>query len=219
MINIKKSPQPIGYKGNYGTSEFLEIIKNDFFNKCYICEESEIENINIEHFIPHKGNDMLKNNWDNLFLACPHCNNIKSDRYNDSIDNQILNCTESAHNILENIDFEILPFPNEMPKISARNKTNITENTVKLLNEVYIGTTPQKQIEATNLRKSIEQEIWKFTELLFKYFDKEVGGTEKIFIKERIVNKISKKSRFSAFKVFIIKRNTSIFNEFREYIV
>ncbi len=46
--------------GDYKCGNVLERIKNDFNNKCYICEYKEPETINIEHFRPHKGDIHLK---------------------------------------------------------------------------------------------------------------------------------------------------------------
>ena len=40
----------------------------------------------VEHLIPHKGNKDLEFEWNNLFLACPHCNNIKRDKYTPILD-------------------------------------------------------------------------------------------------------------------------------------
>ena len=69
MIYIEKSqpaPKCLETKknktnGDYKCGNVLERIKNDFNNKCYICEYKEPETINIEHFRPHKG-DIISDN-------------------------------------------------------------------------------------------------------------------------------------------------------------
>lgn len=53
--------------GDYRCASVLDRIKNDFRNKCYICEYKEPVSINIEHFRPHKGDKNLKFDWNNLF--------------------------------------------------------------------------------------------------------------------------------------------------------
>ncbi|MCP5046806.1 MAG: HNH endonuclease, partial [bacterium] len=70
----------------------LERVKRDFKNKCYICEYKEPPSINIEHFLPHRGDKDLKFDWDNLFWSCAHCNNTKGDKFDN-----ILNCTNPEH--------------------------------------------------------------------------------------------------------------------------
>ena len=85
MINIVKSqpsPECLSIEaqkknGDYKCGEVLSRIKNDFYNKCYICETQAPTTINVEHFRPHKGNVSLKFDWNNLFYACGHCNNTK----------------------------------------------------------------------------------------------------------------------------------------------
>lgn len=74
--------------GDYKCGNVLERLKNDFKNKCYLCEDKGIRKIEIEHFAPHQGDIDLKFDWHNLFFACGHCNNTKIAKYDD-----ILNCT------------------------------------------------------------------------------------------------------------------------------
>lgn len=66
--------------GSYNTPEVNAALKEMFHGKCYICENKQITSYHIEHLNPHHGNIELKYSWDNLFLSCAHCNNIKSDR-------------------------------------------------------------------------------------------------------------------------------------------
>ena len=81
--------------GKYNKEDVLERLVLDFKNKCYICEYQQ-PSVQVEHFIPHKGNVDLKFDWDNLFFACGHCNGTKLAKleYND-----ILNCTKKSHDV------------------------------------------------------------------------------------------------------------------------
>lgn len=63
--------------GTYNKPEVFEALKLVFNKKCYICENKNITTYNIEHFRPHKDNIDFKFDFDNLLLACAHCNNIK----------------------------------------------------------------------------------------------------------------------------------------------
>jgi len=99
MINVIRSqPAPTCLSiekkkknGDYKCAEVLKRLIIDFKNKCYICEQNEPTTINIEHLKPHKGNKELKFDWNNLFLSCGHCNNVKSLKYENIID-----CTDSS---------------------------------------------------------------------------------------------------------------------------
>lgn len=92
MISIEKKPVPeeleklVKDTKNYRHQVVVEKIKNNFNNKCYLCELKESTSINIEHFILHRGNEELKYKWSNLYFACGHCNGIKGHRYDNILD-------------------------------------------------------------------------------------------------------------------------------------
>ena len=75
--------------GTYNTPTVNDALQEIFCGKCYICESKNVSSWQIEHLIPHKEDKELKFSWDNLFLACAHCNNIKGDKYT-----PILDCTK-----------------------------------------------------------------------------------------------------------------------------
>ncbi len=216
MINLLKSqPAPdcleaekAKKNGSYSCGDVLERLRADFHNKCYICEARGITNINVEHFIPHKGDKNLKFDWNNLFYACGHCNNTKlaQAKYDD-----ILNCLDSTKKILDLIKFHINPFPKEKVQITTLQKNTTIENTALLLHDVYNGSTPHKIIESENLRELLIQEIRDFGDLLHGYFY-EIGlsDEDKEAIKNRIKRKLSIASPFTAFKIWIIKNNEAL---------
>ena len=63
MIHLPKSqPAPVSLatektkaSGRYNCEDVLLQIQTDFKNKCYICESKEPKAINVEHFVPHRG--------------------------------------------------------------------------------------------------------------------------------------------------------------------
>lgn len=222
MINVTKSqPAPacldtekIKVSGDYKCGDVVSTIKNDFHNKCYLCEESEISGINVEHFRPHRGDVNLKFDWNNLFYACPHCNNTKSDRYDD-----ILDCTDPSIKIVDIIRFKMVPLPKEKPEITAIEMDATTQNTVSLLNEIYIGHTNIKENEAINICDKLCKEMWSFTKILYKYYY-EPGLTEsdKDRLKKKISRKLSAESPFTAFKIWVIKDNPIYTKDFASYL-
>jgi HNH endonuclease len=224
MINIVKSqPAPLCLSeekekanGDYKKIEVLERIQADFYNKCYICEDKDITTINVEHFEPHRNDKEKLFDWNNLFYACQHCNNTKSDlaKYH-----PLLNCTDATHKILDWVRFEYEIMPLGEPKIIALQTDELTQKTVTLIQDVFNGTTPLKTLEARNLRRRLEKEMKPFLDELFTYFSEDDYSEEdRAILKSRIIRKLSIKSPFTAFKVWYIKKNQSYLQEFSQYL-
>jgi hypothetical protein len=201
--------------GTYNCEGVLAQNKIDFKNKCYICEDKEPHAINTEHFVPHRGNNDLKFDWENLFFCCSHCNNTKLAiaKYD-----EILNCTIETDDVEVNIKYNINPFPMEKAVILAVTNNQKTLNTVDLLLEVYNGTTPLKKIESANLRSKLLKEIRDFQTLLFEFYDDSYNAEEKEEIKNKIIRQLRPTSNFTAFKKWIIKDNEVLLIDFTEHL-
>jgi hypothetical protein len=207
MINIDKTyPAPTCLErekqkanGDYKCGNVLELLKKDFYNKCYICEYKAPLSINVEHFKPHRGDKDQKFDWKNLFFVCAHCNNIKLDRYNTCADNQIFNCTNPQHDIQNWIKYEMVHFPKKTVKITALRNEKIVVNTVKLLNEVYNGTTKEKIMEADNLKERLQEELIDFQDIIINYLETHNNEEKEIYMKQ-IQKLMDKSSAFTAFK-------------------
>ncbi|MBS2100216.1 HNH endonuclease [Carboxylicivirga linearis] len=201
--------------GSYNCNGVLERLKNDFKNKCYVCESKEPHTINTEHFLPHKGDKDLKFSWDNLFYCCGHCNNTKlaKEKYDD-----ILNCTVEQDAVDSKIKYQINPFPKEKVVVVPNENTERVLNTVDLLLSVYNGTTELKTIESANIRNKLLKEIREFQNLLFEFFDDSYEPDEKAVIKNAIIRKLRPSTPYTAFKIWIIRDNQALMDEFGEHI-
>ena len=221
MINIVKSqPAPACLaiekakaNGTYRCGDVLSRLVIDFFNKCYLCGEHAPSSLNIEHFLAHHQgkNRNLLFDWLNLFLVCSHCNNTKLAK---AIYDHILNCTDPNDLVTEWIEFHINPYPMEYAIITARKDDVRVQNTVALLDEIYKGKTLNKELEANNIRRKIVDEICSFQKLLLGFYELGMSQEEKDDIKRQIRRKISLESPFTAFKLWIIKRNAYLMTEF-----
>lgn len=181
--------------GKYNKPDVLYQLRDDFYNKCYLCEQKELTSINIEHFVAHRGDVDLKFNWDNLYWSCTHCNNIKSDKYNN-----LLDCTKD--DAVNSMEYEYRSFPKPIVTITAIRNSSKTVETVDLLNKIYEGTTIQKKIEAESIRAGIGREIKKLNDCLGKDMnDQDVSN--------QLTDLLSKKSEYSAFKRWIILQSKS----------
>ena len=146
----------------YNVPEVNAALKEIFYGKCYICENKEVTSYQIEHLIPHRGNPELKYAWDNLFLACAHCNNTKLGKL-------ILDCTKE--DVERAIAFRKQGYfgTDEKLLFEPLDSREETLNTGRLLHEVYYGSTPQKKMEAVILRKHLRKEISNFKEYVREY--------------------------------------------------
>lgn len=197
--------------GNYRHADILEAIKNDFKNKCYICEWKNPTSINVEHFIPHKGDKDLKFSWDNLFWSCYHCNITKSATYIN-----ILNCTIDSDNVDTKIKYTINIFPFGDVELKAVEDSAKVHETVRFLHAVYNGSTPLKKIESENMRDAIRDEIISFRATLCNYYKTEISDSKDFYLRE-IREHLSKNSGFTAFKRWIVLDNPKMKEDFEKF--
>lgn len=202
--------------GNYRCGCVVERLDADFEGKCYICGNSGLYSINIEHFFPHRNVDKdLKFYWDNLFLSCSHCNNIKSDKlkYHD-----ILNCTDLNDLVEDSIGCYFIPFPGERVVIKAlRNDPRVTR-TVVLIEDVFNGSTSIKTLESASIRDSLLNEMIDFLNSHHRYFKRENDQDDKDEYRRIIKRHLSKSSKFSSFKRRVVLENELLFSEFGHLI-
>lgn len=221
MIYLPKSqPEPNDLvvernksKGTYRTDGVLDALTNDFYNKCYICEYKNPTTINIEHFVPHRGDSRLRLDWNNLFLGCAHCNNIKNDNYDN-----ILNCTDPLDEIENSISLSMwAPVFTKEVEVTPLKKDEKTLSTVDLLNKVYNGTTTMKTIESHYIREKLVNELLDFLKVLQEYY---TAGTEdlKNYCKLKINEHLHSSSPFTMFKRCIIKSDTKLMQEFGAFV-
>lgn len=195
----------------YNTSEVNRALREMFHGKCYICENKQVTSYQIEHLHAHRGDRDLKYDWNNLFLACAHCNNTKLGKYEPIVD-----CTkENVEEMIafrkkgyfgteEQLLFEPLIFNEEIM------------NTIKLLQEVYYGSTPQKRMEAKILRRILRKELSEFKEYVREY--REAEDDEKEDLKYLIKQQLENSSSFAAFKRWLIRDNKDMYPELMTYI-
>lgn len=214
MVYFKKSfPEPQSLiiernkkNGNYKSKDVLDQLYEDFHNKCYICEAKGIEGINVEHFAPHMDiHRIRKYNWSNLFWACSHCNQIKSNTHIN-----LLNCTVNEDNVCSNINYDVdSTLSGNKIVITAKTTDIETQNTVKLLQEVYSGTTIQNKFQASTKRDNIYDELCDFTNLIKKYNLAE-DKRKKNRLLDLIIYELSNDSIYTAFKRSYIYNNRNL---------
>ncbi len=200
-----------GKSGTCNTPEVNSALQEMFFGKCYICERKGLEAMEIEHIVPYRDNLDLKYDWNNLFLACRHCNNTKGAKYD-----PILDCTEDE--VDKKIAFRKTGYFGKDEKFvfDILEQTEKTINTQKLLENVFYGSTPQKEMESKVLRKDLRKELSKFKNQVREY--KEAEEWEKDDLRCLMKRELSAKSEFAAFKRWLIRDNRETYPELNAYI-
>ena len=196
--------------GKCNTPEVVEALEETFHGKCYICESEQSPSKEVEHLIPHGGDKTLKFDWNNLFLACTHCNHIKGNTYT-----PILDCTRTE--VDELIAFrkigyfgidEVLSFT----AVDDKNNDPAINMTCALLQRVHYGKTKQEEFGAKILRKTLMYELLMFKEYIRDY--NQATGEDKRDLFESIRMKLKNNSSFSAFKRWLIKDNPTLCGDF-----
>ncbi|MDR0380877.1 MAG: HNH endonuclease [Oscillospiraceae bacterium] len=195
MIKIQKRPLPsdvvIKREKDYRSGPVFQMLVADCHNKCYICEDSLHTSPNVEHRISHKHAPALKYDWENLFLSCSHCNNIKGDKYDGMIDPAQCD-PEQVIALSMGLDDEL----REVVIVSKTGGDEAVDITVALLNAVYNGThTDMKKYACQQLKNKISNELAWFQQKLDDYKNHPGDDT-----KAAVAGRISEDALFAAFK-------------------
>ena len=212
MIKLDKRPippKPITSEKHYRSAPNFSAIVEDCFGKCYICENDNATTLNVEHRVPHRGDESIKYDWNNLFLSCGHCNNIKSDYYDDIIDPTQRDPEDC---IALSLETSMLT---ENVQVKALVTDESVLQTIALLGFVYNGgTTAIKDLESAHLRNTLSFCLARFFQYIEGYRKEPELGYDVIIKKE-----ISRSSAFAAFKRGIVRNDVELSAKFGELIL
>lgn len=217
MINLRRdppAPASLAKKSFEGVREILFKMSHD---KSYICEQKHPSSSEIEHFISKAKHPDLEYEWENLFMACHHCNSIKNYTI-DSKEKEILNVTDFTRIVTDEILFICSPEPKEKIKIEAisiSSKDEVLVNTIELLDNVFNATTPAKQFDSKALTDKVIRAMKGLLDLLHEYEYDANSPERKAEIKSKIRDNVSIYAPFTAFKIQYIQR---VFPEMNELL-
>ena len=199
MFNVVRNeltPASLADRRKYDSEDVWEALNKVFHKKCYICETSEPQDINVEHFIPHKGDEDLKFDWNNLYFSCARCNNIKLAKYDD-----LLDCCDPNINVIQAIKHlpPTTPYAKHL-QIEAQYDDDKTKLTAELLDKIFNSEhTPNKAISASFLRKRVFDQYNLLLTQLNNYYDPVSLPEEKANAVARIKILLKATSPYSAF--------------------
>ena len=189
-------PVSLADKRKYDSKDVWEALSKVFHKKCYICETSEPQDINVEHFVPHKGDEDLKFDWNNLYFSCGRCNNIKLSEYDN-----LLDCCDPNIDVVRAVKHlpPSTPYAKRLP-IEAKYDDDKTKLTAKLLDKVFNSEhTVNKEISSSFLRKRVFDQYNLLFKELNNYYAAMALPEEKAIAVERIKLLLQPSSPYSAF--------------------
>ncbi|EHU1902840.1 HNH endonuclease [Acinetobacter baumannii] len=204
MFKVMRSEVPAEWtNGNYRDPLVVNQLKKDFLSKCYLCEQTDFGNVNVEHFVPHLNqSEELRIDWKNLYYSCSHCNGIKGPRHQ-----ELLDCCDENHNVDVVIALEAPSVPNG--KIVLTNTLDnssdlfeLTNKTIALLEQCYNNANSGiQQISHQYLKEKILEEHAYLQNLRFQLKNglNRMLQKEKDELIERIKNMLKPSYPFSAF--------------------
>jgi uncharacterized protein (TIGR02646 family) len=178
-------------------------LDRECYSKCYICEDKpKFEQLTVDHIKPRQTHPALEFVWENLLLACSHCNGVKDSGYGN-----IINPTERDPE--SEIDFTLDTVINRV-SITATGANPAVSDTVALLNAVYNGDNADQghKLDCAKLRGKLLAEIRNF-ELYLAHSDDSDYRTI-------IIENICRSSPFAAFKRRIVREDCDLCARFGE---
>ncbi len=218
MVKIERSfpaPESLAEEarkvnGRYDKQDVIEQLKEDFHNKCYICELKDLQDPNVEHLFPHKNGKYpeRKFDWENLFWSCGHCNGIKN---NSKYDEGILDCCKSDPE--KSICFRLR---NSDVVIAVSDpEDDILRRTASLITETFSLKNTGMRIYTSDERvKQLQKEM----NLLYKQLEKIHNGSGSKVTMRMIRSMLRRESAFAAFKRCYVRDHAMEYPELQQYV-
>ncbi len=217
MIKIERNPIPPPSlaveeqkaKGVYNKPDVIQRLKADSHDKCYICELGGLSDPEVEHLKPHHGRTIPERvfDWNNLFYACFHCNNIKKEsKYDDKI---IDCCKEDPEKMLEQCY--------EEGHVSVHNIVDeeLAIMTADLIQECF-------ERRNTGIREAAcQHRIGRLADemnVLYKILEKHKKNPELLRYKRSLRATLSRNSIFAAFKRNYVRKHILDYPDLEELL-
>lgn len=218
MVKIERSyPAPASLEiekqkanGSYNKPDVVEQLRKDFHDKCYICELNGLADVNVEHLLPHKNGSYVdrKFDWDNLFLACPHCNFIKN---KSKYDGGILDCCVDDPE--ERIDFR---FEQDKVHVFARHVSDAQAKlTAELVEEVFEERNTGIKTYASDVRYN---ELRKEMNKLYDNLEELTRNPQSRYCVKKIEALLRRESKFAAFKRNYVRNHADAYPQLVQFL-
>lgn len=196
--------------GRYDKPDVIERLKEDFHNKCCICEMKELQDPNVEHLLPHKNGKFpeRKFDWENLFWACGHCNGIKN---NGKYDAGIIDCCRQDPE--EFLDFRLKS--DSVVICVVKSDDEIYKRTAQLITETFSQKNTGMRTYTSDERLRLLQ---KEMNLLYGQLEKLHNNPNSKIIMRTICSLLRRESAFAAFKRCYVRAHAEEYPELQKYL-
>lgn len=219
MVKIERSfPAPASLEtesrkksgGSYSEQDVIQRLKEDFHNKCYICEMKDLQDPEVEHLLPHKNGRYPERmfDWNNLFWACGHCNKVKNQA---KYDEGIIDCCKQDPEEL--VSFRL---QGTDVIVEAKNESDSRAVlTATLVEEVFhLKSTAMRDYK----REMRFQELNREMNLLYDNLEEMEQNPESRAVMRKLRALLRKESGFAAFKRDYVRENAGRFPQLLQYI-
>lgn len=196
--------------GSYSEEDVIAQLKNDFHNKCYICEMNKLQDPQVEHLLPHKNGryPFRKFDWENLFWSCGHCNGVKNrEEYEESIINCCIDDPEDS--ILFRLD------SNNVEVLAKSMADRKAVKTAQLVWEIFNIRNTGMRIYKSEMRL---KELQKEMNVLYDKLEAYKKKPESKALLRMIKVLLKRESAFAGFKRCYIKEHIREYPNLEEYI-
>lgn len=214
MFNTLRCPDIPGCLNDerYNVKEVVDLLEPMFHGKCYLCEQDELTDPEIEHFDPHRGETAKKYDWNNLYYSCGRCNSIKSYTHTN-----LLDCCAPDVDVFRRIKCSLPSNPDDPIKVEAVIDPNDvqTTNTVELIDKCYNqANTPLRGITRSVLMEKLFEHYTAFLTYRSTIRNKRSTEDERNHAKNRIVSMLSDSFPFSVFWKWHVLSDTRLHKHF-----
>ena len=218
MVKVKRSyPAPKSLEvesqksnGNYNEPDVVERLREDFNDKCYICEVKGLQDPEVEHLLPHK-NDAFhdrKFDWNNLFWCCGHCNSVKNAGKYDA---GIIDCCKEDPEMM--LLFSACEDDIRVEALDKDDKHAVL--TAELIYETFNKKNTGIRIAACDNRiKLLNEEM----NVLFRELENYNKERNSSYHKRRVACLLRRESPFAAFKRAYVRDRLSEYPEFENCV-
>lgn len=218
MVKIDRTPTPPPSlamekqkaNGIYNKADVIQQLKQDFHDKCYICELKGLSDPEVEHLRPHHGRKIADRvfDWNNLFYVCPHCNNLKKEsKYDDKI---IDCCVDDPEEMLEQ------NYENGHVNVHSIVNEESANMTAELIQDCF-------EKRNTGIREAACQHridhLAESMNVLYKTLDKHKEHPESERYIRSLRAALSRKSAFAAFKRNYVRKHIEDYPKLKDFLV
>ena len=200
MIRVKKSdhvPESLATTRAYDGEDVKLQLLNDQHAKCYLCERILSTDFQIEHLRSQQHNDVDRQNWNNLFLACSYCNGKKLANFDD--------ITDPSQTNVESVIKQEIDYTNKKAVFTPLIDSEEIDRTIQLLRNIHNGQSICRKIKEERFFEEILSSVNDFMLLLKTFLDTPTSESE---IAVRSSLSVSKPAL--GFKYWIIKSNPTL---------